>query len=121
VRNALLVDGVYAIVVGILLLFPSLGASVFARPPQDPPVVSGWGTSLIGVGIIALAAASDVAKYGGLAWAFALGLLLSAINLVYFWATGAYTLRTVLAPIVINIVLAVWIWTARPKGSVTPG
>ena len=83
--------------------------------------MSGWGTSLIGVGIIALAAASDVAKYGGLAWAFALGLLLSAINLVYFWATGAYTLRTVLAPIVINIVLAVWIWTARPKGSVTPG
>ena len=35
-RNALLVDGVYAIVVGILLLFPSLGASVFARPPKIP-------------------------------------------------------------------------------------
>ncbi len=115
-RNALLVNGVYAIVVGILLLFPSLGASVFARPLQDAPVVSGWGTSLIGVGIIALAAASNVSKYGGLAWAFAVGLALSAINLIYFWATGSYTLRTALVPIVINVALAVWIWTARPKG-----
>lgn len=114
-RTPLLVDGVYVIVVGILLLFPSLASSVFAYPTKDAAVASGWGAALITLALLAFVAASDVAKYGGLAWVFVAGLLLSVLDLAYYWYTGAYGARQVLAPVVINLVLAAWIWTARPK------
>jgi uncharacterized membrane protein len=114
-HTALLVNGIYAVVVGILLLFPAWAAAVFAYPTKDPAADSGWGASIIGIGLVVLGAASDTAKYGGLAWAFVVGLLLIALDLVYFWATGIYTARNVLLPILINIALAAWIWSARPK------
>ncbi len=114
-RTPLLVNGVYAIAVGILLLIPPWAAAVFEYPTKDPAADSGWGASVIGIGLIALGAASDAAKYGGLVWAFTAGLLLVALDLGYFWMTGVYTARNVLAPIVINIALAAWIWSARPK------
>ncbi len=115
-RSALLVNGIYTVIVGLLLFFPSWAASVFAYPVKDAAVTSGWGTGLITVGLLAFAATSEVEKHGGLAWAFMAGLLLSAVDLIYFWTTGAYTARTVLVPIIINVVLAAWIWIARPKG-----
>ena len=62
-------------------------------------------------------AASDVAKYGGLAWVFVLGLLLSALDLVYYWYVGAYAARQALAPVVINVAVAIWIWIGRPKAA----
>ncbi len=113
-RSALLVDGIYAIIVGLALFFPSLAAGIFARPVKDAAVTSGWGTGIITIGLLAIAAASDVSKYGGLAWAFVVGLLLAAIDLIYFWVTGAYTARNVLAPIIINVVLV-----SCPKNNLT--
>ena len=114
-RTALLVNGIYTIIVGILLFFPSWAASVFARPVRDAAVTSGWGTGLITIGLLALAA-TDVEKHGSLAWVFVVGLLIGTVDLIYFWTAGAYTPRTVMVPIIINVVLAAWIWTARPKG-----
>ena len=114
-RPALLVQGVYACIVGLLLLFPSLGSRVFAYPLKDPAVVSGWGSSLLGVGILALVAASDVQRYGGMAWAFVVGLLISAFDLLYFFITRTYTARNVIVPIIINALLIAWIWSVRPK------
>lgn len=114
-RTPLLVDAIYTVLVGLLLLFPSLAASVFAYAIKDAAVTSGWGTGIITLGVLAWVAASDVQKYAGMVWAFVLGLVLAAIDLAYFWATGAYTARNVLAPIVINLALAAWIWSARPK------
>lgn len=114
-RTALLVNGVYAVVVGILLLIPKWAAAVFDYPTLDPAADSGWGATTIGTGLIVLGAASDAAKYGGLAWAFVTGLLVIALDLIYFWVTGIYSARNVLIPILINIVVAAWIWSARPK------
>ena len=114
-RPALLAQGVYACIVGLLLLFPSLGSRVFAYPLKDPAVVSGWGSSLLGVGILALVAASDVQRYGGMAWAFVVGLLISAFDLLYFFITRTYTARNVIVPIIINALLIAWIWSVRPK------
>ncbi len=114
-RAALQVNGVYTLIVGLLLFFPSLASSVFAYPVKDAAVTSGWGVGLITLGIVILSAAADVERYGGLAWAFTVGLLLSAIDLVLFWTTGAYSARNVLIPIIINVALAAWIWSARSK------
>lgn len=114
-RTALLVTGIYSIIVGIVLFFPSWAASVFARPVRDAAAISGWGTGLITIGLLALAA-SDVEKHGGLAWVFIVGFILATVDLIYFWAAGEYTPRNVLAPIIINVGLAAWIWSAQPEG-----
>lgn len=113
-RSALLVTGIYTVIVGVLLFFPSWASVVFARTVKDAAATSGWGTGLITIGLLALAA-TDVEKHGSLAWLFAVGLLLATVDLIYFWTAGEYTPRTVLAPIIINLVLAAWIWSARPK------
>jgi hypothetical protein len=84
-------------------------------------ITSGWGADAITIGLLAYVASTNVMKYGGLAWVFVLGLLLSTVDLIYFWATGAYTARTVLVPVVIQVVLAVWIWTSRGKVTATEG
>ncbi len=115
-RTALLVDGVWVVLAGVALLFPSVGAAVFGYAVKDPAIFSGWGSSLVILGVIALVAAGDVERYGRLAWVFVGGLVLTVVDMAYFWAVGEYTARTALAPIVINAVLAVWIWAVRPKG-----
>lgn len=114
-RTPLLLNGIYGIITGLLLFFPSLGAAVFAYQVKDAAVVSGWGVDVMTIGLLALVAASDVEKYGGLAWVFAFGLLLGAVDLVFYWVGGAYAARNVLAPVIINVVLAAWIWVARPS------
>lgn len=117
-RTALQVNAAYAVVVGVLLLVPNWASIVFARPITDVAVTSGWGTSLIVIGLLAYVASTDLMKHGSLAGVFVLGLLLTALDLAYFWAKGDYTARTILVPVIINVVLAVWIWTARGKASV---
>lgn len=114
---ALRVNGVYGILAGLLLIFPSLAASVFAYPVKDPAVTSAWGVDILVVGLLSIAASSDVARHGSLGRIFALGLLLTAVDLFYFWMTGAFTARNVLAPIVINLGLAAWIWMSRGRAA----
>ncbi len=114
-RPALLVAGIYALVVGIIQLFPSLAGAVFARRVLDPAVQSGWGSSLIAIGILAVAAAADVGRYGRLAGFFVLGLLITSFDLLYFFLTRAYDARSVIVPFIINVLLIAWIWSVRPK------
>lgn len=116
-RTPFLIQGVYALVVGVLLLFPALASSVFAYPVKDAAMTSGWGAQLISVGLIVLVAASNVTKYAGLAGVFVATLLIVTLDLAYFWYAGMFAARQVLVPIVLNLVLAAWIWTARPKGA----
>jgi hypothetical protein len=112
----LLVAAIYAIVVGFLLIFPSLGSEVLDRRVTDAAVWSAWGASLIVIGLLAVAVASNVEKYGGLAWAFAMGLLIATFDLLYFFLRGDYTARNVIVPIIINTLLIAWIWSVKPKG-----
>ncbi len=107
--------GIYAIAVGVILLFPSLSVAVFDRPVTDVAVESGWGSTLIAFGLLVVAMASNVEKYGGLAGMLAAGLLAITLDLVYFFVTNVYTLRTIIVPIIINVILIAWIWSARPK------
>ena len=50
-----------------------------------------------------------------LAAAQATALINGALFLIWGWAKGYYTPRNALVPLIINIVLAGWIWSARPK------
>lgn len=106
---------VWTLLAGIALLFPSVAAVVFAYPVKDMAVASGWGSALIVLAVFAWTIAGDIDRFGRMAWIFVGGLLLSAVDMLYFWLTGAYTARTALPPVVINLVVAGWIWTTRPK------
>lgn len=114
-RPALWVAGIYGIAAGVIQLIPSLSVAVFARPVTDVAVTSGWGSTLIALGLLVVAMASDVGKYGGLAAMLAVGLLAITLDLVYFFVTEVYTLRTIIVPIIINTILIAWIWSVRPK------
>lgn len=114
-RTALWILAVYALVVGFLELFPSLSVPVFGRPITDPAIESAWGVSLLTLGALIITVAMNVQKYGDLAWIFATSLLLGAADNAYFWAKGAFDARTIAAPIIINLVLATWIWFTRPR------
>jgi hypothetical protein len=114
-RMPFLVQGVYAVIVGVILFFPALATAVFAYPMKDAALSSGWGAALVSLGLVALVAASDAAKYAGLAWAFCVTLLLSAVDIGYFWYAGAFGARQALLPVVLNIALAAWVWLARPR------
>ena len=116
-RTPFLIQGVYAIIVGVFLLFPALASAIFAYPMKDAAVSSGWGASLTSIGLVALVAASDPAKYADLAWVFSVALLLGAVDLGYFWYAGSFVARQALVPVILNIVLAIWIWLTRPKGA----
>ncbi len=115
-RPALLVYGVYSIIVGVLLIFPALGSRVFDYDVKDPAVASGWGVTIFAFGILGVVMAGNVEQFGRLAWVLVVGLLITSFDLLYFWVIqGLYTARNVIVPIIINALLIAWIWSVRPK------
>jgi hypothetical protein len=114
-RTPLMVQAIYLILLCISTLTPSIAASVYGSEVKDPGVLLVLSSVFLGFGVVVWVAASNAEKYGGLATAFVAALLISAIFLAWAWATGLFTARTALVPIVLNVVLAAWVWSARPK------
>ena len=42
-------------------------------------------------------------------------LIVAIVFLLLGWSRGLYTARNALVPLIINIVLAAWLWSAKPK------
>ncbi|MDI6772135.1 MAG: hypothetical protein QME77_06050 [bacterium] len=108
-------DAIYTVLLGLATLSPSLGASIFGHKAQDPALLLTLSGLFIAFGVVIWVIAGDIEKYGGLATALVLALLITAVFLVWAWATNLFTARTALVPLIINIVLAIWIWSAKPK------
>lgn len=108
-------DAVYCILLGLAMLSPSLGASIFGHEAKDPALLLTLSGLFIGFGVVVWAIAGDIEKHGGLATALVFALVITGVFLAYAWATNLFTARTALVPLIINIVLAVWIWSAKPK------
>lgn len=114
-RLPMLVGAIYVILLGLVTLSPSLATSVFGREPKDPALLLTLSGVFLGFGVVIWGIASDTEKYGGLATALVIALLISAVFLAWAWATDLYTARTALGPLIINLVLAGWLWSAKPK------
>ncbi len=114
-RLPVMLTAIYVILLGLATLSPSLSASIFGREAGDPATLLTLSGLFLGFGVVAWFIAGDIEKYGGLATALVYALLISAVFLVWAWATNLYTARTALVPLIINVVLAIWIWSAKPK------
>jgi len=43
------------------------------------------------------------------------GIVIGLLFLLYGWMRGLFTPRNVVLPIIIDVVLAGWLWSAKPK------
>lgn len=114
-RLPLWIAGILALLYGLISLSPSLASSVFGYDVKDPGLLAISAGLFISLGIITIAVASNVDRYGGLATAFVLVQIVGIIILLWKWLEGVFTARNALVSLIIAVILAVWIWSARPQ------
>ena len=114
-RTPIMVKAIYMFLLGLSTISPSLASSVYGAEVKDPGLLLTLSGVFFGFGVVDWTVAGSTEKYGGLASALVIALLIGALFLIWTWITGAYTARVVLVPIIINVVLAGWIWSAKPK------
>jgi hypothetical protein len=115
VRTPLMINAVYLILLGLSTLTPSLTQSVFGYEVKDAGILLVLSGLFLGYGVVVWIMASDTAKYGGLATAQVIALVIGIVFLAWGWARGLYTARNAAVPLIINIVLAAWLWSAKSK------
>ena len=114
-RTPLMVNAVYIFLIGLVTLSSSAVRSVFGYTVMDHGVLLVLSGSLLGLGVILWGIASDPEKHGGL-WTFVVtGIAISTVWLLVGLGRHFFTTRNVLVPVIINVVLLIWIWSARPK------
>lgn len=114
-RVPLWASTIYLLLVGISAFSPSLVSSVFGYEAKDLGVLLVLSGSLLGTGVILWGIASNPQKHGSLASVVVLSLVISIVFLLWGWARDLFTLRNVAIPLIIDTVLASWIWSARPR------
>lgn len=114
-RTPLMVNAIYLFLLGLSTLTPSLTSAVFGYEAKDPGVLLVLSGLFFGFGVVVWTIASNVDRYGGLATAQVIALIIGALFLLWGWIGRYYTARNALIPLIVNIVLAGWIWSARPK------
>ena len=114
-RTPLQVNAVYLILLCLATLSPSIAGSVFGYEVKDPGVLLVLSGIFLGFGVVVWGIAGNTEKFGGLASSLVVSLAIATVFNIWGWTTGLFTARTVLVPIIINIVLIGWFWSARPK------
>jgi hypothetical protein len=116
-RTPLMFTAIYILLVGLSTLSPALVRAVFGYQVMDAGVLLVLSAAFLGSGIILWSIAGDVEAHGTLAVPVFTYLVIFIVFLLWGWARHLYTLRNTAIPLVINIVLAAWIWSARTKTS----
>lgn len=114
-RTPLQINAIYILLIGLSTLAPGLVRAIFGYEVKDPGVLLVLSATFLGFGIVLWSIASDPGKYGGLATSIVIALLLFIVFLVWGWLAGLFTPRNVLIPLIIDIILAIWIWSAKQK------
>jgi|SRR3972149_3794662 len=114
-RTPLWVSTIYLFLLGLTTLTPSIATSVYGTEVRDAGTLLALSGLFFSFCVVLWAIANNTDRYGGLASAFGAALLVSAVFLVWGWATGVHTVRVALVPLIINVVLAGWMWSAGPK------
>lgn len=114
-RTPLLLTAIYVLLLGASTLSPSVVRAVFGYESKDAGVLLVLSAAFWGSGFVLWNIAAAPAKHGDLASPIAVYLLIFIAFLLVGWGRGLYTLRNVGLPIVIDAVLAGWIWSAKAR------
>lgn len=114
-RTPLLVNAIYVLLVGLIALSPSLTQTVFGYEVKDRGILLVFAAAVLGFGVVNWAIAGNTAQYGGLASAVVVAIVIFIVLLVWGWVSGLYTARNVLVPLILDVVLGGWIWSARKR------
>jgi hypothetical protein len=109
------IAGILSLLHGLACLSPDMVKTLFDYEVKDTGLLALVAGLFISLGVVTVAAAANVERYGGLACAFALVQVVGVIILAWQWAVGTFTARNALASLIIAAVLAVWLWLAKPK------
>ncbi len=112
-RTPLMVAAIYALLLGLSTLSPSIVRSVFGYEVKDSGILLVLSASFWASGIVLWGIAGDPEKHGGLAWTVIVYFLIFIAFLLWGWGGRLYTLRNVVLPLIIDVVLVIWIWSAR--------
>jgi ABC-type Fe3+-siderophore transport system permease subunit len=114
-RTPLIVNAVYVLLVGLVSLSTRVVQAVFGYQVMDRGVLLVFSGSELGLGIVLWGIASAPEKHGAL-WKYVVtGIAIGTVWLLIGWVRHFYNARNVLVPVIINVVLLIWIWSARPK------
>ncbi len=114
-RTPLMVNAVYILLIGLVTLSSSAVRSVFGYAVMDRGVLLVLSGTLLGLGVLVWGIASNPEKHGGLWASVVIADAIATAWLLVGWARHLFTARNVLVPVIINVVLLIWIWSARPK------
>ena len=114
-RTPFQVYAVYYLLLGLTTITPSIAGAVFDYPVKDVGVLLVLSAAFLGIGVLAWVIAGDTKKYGGLASALVAVLIIAILFNLWAWFGGLFGARQLLVPIIIDVGLIAWIWSAKPK------
>ncbi len=117
-------SAIFAILVGLIALSPSLVSMIFAYQVRDVGVLLAFAAASLSLGVVLVGLYFLVAKerartgdelkpYRGMAPYLVGAFAIEAVFSAWGWARGLYTVRTVIVPLIIYIVFMVWAWGNR--------
>jgi len=112
-RTPLLLAAIYLLLLGLSTLSPSIVRGVFGYEVKDPGVLLALSAASWGSGIVVWGIAADPDKHGGLAWTVIVYLVIFIVFLLWGWGGRLYTFRNVVLPLIIDVGLVIWLWSAR--------
>ncbi len=115
-RTPIQVVAVYYLLLGFATITPSIASAVFDYPVKDTGVLMALSGAFLGIGVLVRGIAGDPQKYAGLASSLVTLLVIAVVFNVWALVGGTLTARQLLVPLIIDIALIVWLWSARPKG-----
>jgi hypothetical protein len=114
-RMPLLLTAIYILLIGLCTLSPALVRGVFGYEVKDAGVLLVLSAAFLGSGVVLWSIAGDPGKYGNLAVPVFIYLVIFIVFLLWGWVNHLYTFRNVVIPLLINVVLAVWIWSSKTR------
>ena len=112
-RTPLQITAIYVLLIGLSTLSHGLVRAIFGYDVKDAGVLLVQSASFLGFGIVLWGIAGNPEKYACLATPIVIALALFIVFLLWGWIGGLFTVRNVIVPVIINIILAAWIWSAR--------
>ncbi len=112
-RTPLQINAIYVLLIGLSTLAPGLVRAIFGYDVKDAGVLLVLSASFLGFGIVLWSIAGNPEKYAGLATPIVIALVLFIVFLLWGWIGGTFTVRNVFIPVIINVILVAWIWSAR--------